>query len=516
MGLSSNLFIYIESCEGDRPVWESINFRQKGASVYEALPKATAINKEESIMLDLTFGEQVKLVLSRKGMTIKELAEIIEKRTGKKMSRQNLTQRLGRDNFQEQDMRMIAEILECPFRLSILADNETAEEVKTQDEAKENTPSKPASKVTKESVRIAKAKARREKKAREAERLADAIEQVPSEMRREPVEKEMTLGDYIDIHEELVRQETARLPKVSAEEEALEAETSESGISDADKAETMEAIAVKEEDKASADEVQEEGASWEEAEQEGTEAGAAQVEQEAGEAGQEEDVQEERLPEETEEIDEELKEYVQPEVDVEELLREMEELEKERRLLEQQVKEAKEAKEAREQEEQLHEEKKVTGWRAVFQRRTKKERQEELQEEARMVEQVIPREPTMEELEDDYDDYIEYDEPEEESEEQLELQEVDEEQPAPEELLEELIEEDEDAEDLTRGELNPYTGHEYETNSVRMHPKRIGYVQLYDRRDHGWTDMTEWAFLGYQERKKALLGKDYDPPIYLD
>ena len=44
-------------------------------------------------------------------MTIKELAEMIEERTGKKMSRQNLTQRLGRDNFQELDMRMIAEIL---------------------------------------------------------------------------------------------------------------------------------------------------------------------------------------------------------------------------------------------------------------------------------------------------------------------------------------------------------------------------------------------------------------------
>ena len=73
-------------------------------------------------MPDLTFGEQVKIVLSRRGMTIKELAEIIEERTGKKMSRQNLTQRLGRDNFQEQDMRMIAAILECPFELSILGD----------------------------------------------------------------------------------------------------------------------------------------------------------------------------------------------------------------------------------------------------------------------------------------------------------------------------------------------------------------------------------------------------------
>lgn len=37
-------------------------------------------------MLDLTFGEQVKIILSRKGMTIKELAETIEERTGKKMS----------------------------------------------------------------------------------------------------------------------------------------------------------------------------------------------------------------------------------------------------------------------------------------------------------------------------------------------------------------------------------------------------------------------------------------------
>ncbi len=71
-------------------------------------------------------------------------------------------------------------------------------------------------------------------------------------------------------------------------------------------------------------------------------------------------------------------------------------------------------------------------------------------------------------------------------------------------------------EDLSVGEMNPYTGREYQTNSVRMHPSRIGYVQVYDRKQHQWTDMTEWAFLGYQERKKALLGKDYEPPIYLD
>ena len=95
-------------------------------------------------MEDLTFGEQVKIVLGRKGMTIKELAETIEKETGKKMSRQNLTQRLGRDNFQEQDMRLIASILGCPFQLSILggesaeltpADLRTVEEMRRKEKS---------------------------------------------------------------------------------------------------------------------------------------------------------------------------------------------------------------------------------------------------------------------------------------------------------------------------------------------------------------------------------------------
>ena len=71
-------------------------------------------------------------------------------------------------------------------------------------------------------------------------------------------------------------------------------------------------------------------------------------------------------------------------------------------------------------------------------------------------------------------------------------------------------------EDREAGEGNPYTGREYQSNSVRMHPTRIGYVQVYDRSIHKWTDMTEWAFLGLQERKKALFGKAYEPPIYLD
>ena len=180
-------------------------------------------------MEDLTFGEQVKVVLSRKGMTIKELAEIIEEKTGMKMSRQNLTQRLGRDNFQEQDMRMIASILDCPFQLSILG--------------------------------------------------GESAELTPADER------------------------------------------------------TIEEIA-----------------------------------------------------------------------------------------------------------------------------------------------KDIPISSVMKRAE----------------------------------------EEDAKREDLSVGDINPYTGHEYQSNSVRMHPSRIGYVQVYDRRTHKWKDMTEWAFLGEQERKKAMLGREYVPPVYLD
>lgn len=68
----------------------------------------------------------------------------------------------------------------------------------------------------------------------------------------------------------------------------------------------------------------------------------------------------------------------------------------------------------------------------------------------------------------------------------------------------------------TEGEINPYTGREYETNSVRIHPNKIGYVQVYNREQHAWAEMTEWGFLGYQERMKQALGKDYKTPIYLD
>lgn len=456
---------------------ESINFRQRGASVYQTLRKVTGINKEESIMPDLTFGEQVKIILSRKGMTIKELAEIIEKRTGKKMSRQNLTQRLGRDNFQEQDMRMIAEILECPFHLSILLDNEAEEAERSADAEKTRTET-----AKKDLVRIAKAKARKEKKAKEAERLADAIEQIPSEIEKEPNEKEMTLGDYLDIHEELERQETDRLPKI-----ARESRGSKDAELDREEAER---------EYPGEDETEEEYP-------EGVKAEKEAPEDEASE-GEEAEKDAEDIPQEAPRIT-----LTDPETlaEVEQAILELKEMEKEVEL--------ERINAAKAKERQQQEEKKVTGWRAMFQRRSKKEKQEEALEEERIEQEILSEpgtepesepEPEPIEIEDDFIDYGDSEEYEES--ETAELEELEEDM--------EEYEEPDDEEDLSKGERNPYTGHEYETNSVRMHPKRIGYVQLYDRGDHAWTDMTEWAFLGYQERKKALLGKDYEPPIYLD
>ena len=229
-------------------------------------------------MVNLTFGEQVKIILGRKGMTIKELAERIEEHTGKPMSRQNMTQRLGRDNFQEQDMRLIAEILGCKFQLSIM---EMEEQPEVQPEVQ--------------------------------------------------LEREVTIGELIEPVEEVVQEPE---PK------------------------PVEVVEVKN-------------------------------------------------------ISEPVQEKTEKDI-----LRK--------------------------------------GIKGYFHKPSKN------------IVQTYKPEAKVEEKA------------------------------------------------STVGDFNPYTGKEYKTNSVRMHPSRIGYVQVYDQEQHKWTDMTEWAFLGYQERKKMLLGKDYEPPIYLD
>lgn len=69
--------------------------------------------------MELTFGEQIKILLNRENRTIKEFAELVEARTGIHCSRQNLTQKLKRDNFQEQDMRALAAILGYKVQISL-------------------------------------------------------------------------------------------------------------------------------------------------------------------------------------------------------------------------------------------------------------------------------------------------------------------------------------------------------------------------------------------------------------
>lgn len=250
-------------------------------------------------MVNLTFGEQVKIILGRKGMTIKELAELMGERTGKPMSRQNMTQRLGRDNFQEQDMRLIAEILGCKFQLSIMDEADIIPEIESKPEA-ESAPeveSKPETESTPEVESEPETESTPEVEMKaEVENAPEPISVEPVSEKSRVYERDITIGELVDIPDEkaILKKGIKGFLKKST---SINGEKNEGPI---------------------------------------------------------------------------------------------------------------------------------------------------------------------------------------------------------------------------LGEINPYTGKEYKSNSVRMHPKRIGYVQVYDQEQHKWTDMTEWAFLGYQERKKHLLGKNYEPPIYLD
>ena len=175
-------------------------------------------------MLNLTFGEQVKIVLSRKGMTIKELAEQIEERTGKKMSRQNLTQRLGRDNFQEQDMRMIAEILGCSFQLSILASLE-AERASVIEE-KLPTEKELGKLAAKKEMKMLREEKKQEKEMMQVEESveAEAVAEEPvgaEAVAEEPVEAEMSAEEPAEA--EMVVEEPAEAEMVV--EEPAEVET---------------------------------------------------------------------------------------------------------------------------------------------------------------------------------------------------------------------------------------------------------------------------------------------------
>ena len=173
-------------------------------------------------MISLTFGEQVKIVLSRKDMTIKELAEEIEARTGKKMSRQNLTQRLGRDNFQEQDMRMIADILGCPFQLSILGNADSEKEALDEEEM-------PTGRELEKLTAKKERKAAREEAKKNVERditvgeIVDILEETTAEPEKEAVQMELDL----DAEEHAAKETESIADSDTLEEDILTEEETE-------------------------------------------------------------------------------------------------------------------------------------------------------------------------------------------------------------------------------------------------------------------------------------------------
>ena len=72
--------------------------------------------------MPLTMGEKIKVVLGRRGMTLSQLAEL----TGQ--SRQNLSNKLTRDNFCEKELVAIAAALGCTYKAAFVM-NDTGEEV---------------------------------------------------------------------------------------------------------------------------------------------------------------------------------------------------------------------------------------------------------------------------------------------------------------------------------------------------------------------------------------------------
>lgn len=57
----------------------------------------------------LSFTEKIKVMLTRRGMTVGELAS----KTGQ--SRQNLSNKMARGNFSEKEMQAIADVLNCDY-----------------------------------------------------------------------------------------------------------------------------------------------------------------------------------------------------------------------------------------------------------------------------------------------------------------------------------------------------------------------------------------------------------------
>ena len=72
--------------------------------------------------MNLTMGEKIRVILKRRGMTVAQLADLTNQ------TRQNLSNTLTRDNFQEQDIKAIADALNCDYE-AYLVMKDTGEKV---------------------------------------------------------------------------------------------------------------------------------------------------------------------------------------------------------------------------------------------------------------------------------------------------------------------------------------------------------------------------------------------------
>ena len=72
--------------------------------------------------MPLSMSEKIKVLLMRRNMTLAQLAE----KTGQ--SRQNLSNKMTRDNFSEKELLAIAEALGCTFEASFVM-TDTGEKV---------------------------------------------------------------------------------------------------------------------------------------------------------------------------------------------------------------------------------------------------------------------------------------------------------------------------------------------------------------------------------------------------
>lgn len=63
--------------------------------------------------MPLSIGEKIRVLMNRREMTLGALAEKIG------TTRQNLSNKLSRDNFSEKEIRAIAEALDCTYEAKL-------------------------------------------------------------------------------------------------------------------------------------------------------------------------------------------------------------------------------------------------------------------------------------------------------------------------------------------------------------------------------------------------------------